>query len=303
MNEKTTVIVVSYNHAAYVDECLDSIRQQTVQPARVLIADDCSPDGITPSVITDYLAKHPGFGEFHPNAENIGLTATLNAMLRLVDTEYFTYIAADDYMQPERIETLQALLDQTDPATVLAYSDALVVDADGSQIGLSSSEFPWPHEPERSQSTLAQLVDANWIPAASMFMRTDSVKNAGGYAENLFFEDIELLTRLARTSRFAYSTKPLVTVRRLNTSLGAIGFDPTQPRFIRAQFYMLRNALGLTPELDRRVLRRQWELAIRARRAGNPWTETLWMTASSLRGAPSTRSRVYRLLLALLPKK
>lgn len=299
--KKTTVIVVAYNHADYVVECLESIRAQSRPAAEVLIADDCSPDGRTVQVIRDYLEQHPGFGTLHANTRNMGLTRTLNAMLAKVTTEYVTYIAADDLMASQRIETHQSLLDAASPDVPLAYSDATVIDKTGAVIGMSSEEFPWPEEPARSESTLEQLVRTNWIPAASMFMRTRALTEAGGYAEDLFYEDIELLTRLARHHRFTYSTQPLVAVRRLDTSLGAVGFDPQQPRFLRAQFVTLRNALGKSPELDTEVYRLLWETAVRARRIGSPRRETIRMTLTSLRGAPSLRAAVYRTLLAFLP--
>lgn len=298
---RTTVIVVSYNHAAFVRDCLDSIREQSRPAARVLIADDASPDGRTQGVISEYVSAHAGFADFYPNPENIGLNATLNRMLALVDTEYVTYISADDVMLPERISTHEDLLDCAGRGTDLAYSDALVIDETGRRVSLSSEEFTWPEEYERTHSTAACLVRANWVPAASIFLRTSALRAAGGYREGLFFEDFELLTRMAARTRFVATEQPLVAVRRLSTSLGTVGFEGSSPRFIRAMYVSLRNTVGLSSQTDALALPRMWHLAVRAQKAGLPWRETLPMTWASRRGAPTVKSRIYRLARALVP--
>ncbi len=283
----TTVLVVAYNHAPYVIETLESIRRQTVPPVRVLIADDASPGDDTAEVIRRWLADAPSSFEFHPNAINMGLNPTLNRLLSKVDTEFVTYIAGDDTMREDRIAVHEKLLRAAPDDVVLAYSDAAVIDENSSVLHPSSRvEFPWPDEPRRSEDTLACLIESNWIPAASFFMRTAVLREKGGYAEDLFYEDFELLTRLAARYRFTYTEEPLVAVRRLATSLGAVGFAHDSPRFVRSMFAALRNAEHGTSEEARELAQsHQWELTKRAARIGMPLREVLAMFQGSWRGA------------------
>lgn len=286
-NPGTTVLVVAYNHAPYIIETLESIRQQTVPPVRVLIADDASPGDDTAEVIQRWLADAPSSFEFHPNAINMGLNPTLNRLLSKVDTEFVTYIAGDDTMREDRIAVQEELMRTAPDDVVLAYSDAVVIDENSSMLHPSSRvEFPWPDEPRRSEDTLACLVGSNWIPAASFFMRTGALRREGGYAEDLFYEDFELLTRLAARYRFTYTEEPLVAVRRLATSLGAVGFAHDSPRFVRSMFAALRNAEHGTSEEARDLARsHRWELTKRAARIGMPLREVLAMFQDSWRGA------------------
>ncbi|GEM_PF-2045285 len=286
-NPGTTVLVVAYNHAPYVIETLESIRRQTVPPVRVLIADDASPTDDTAEVIRQWLADAPSSFEFHPNSTNMGLNPTLNRLLDKVDTEFVTYIAGDDTMRKDRIAVHQKLLRTAPDDVVLAYSDAVVIDENSSVLHPSSRvEFPWPDEPQRSEDTLACLVDSNWIPAASFFMRTGALRREGGYAEDLFYEDFELLTRLAARYRFTYTEEPLVAVRRLATSLGAVGFAHDSPRFVRSMFAALRNAEhGISEEARELARSHRWELTKRAARIGMPFREVLAMFQDSWRGA------------------
>ncbi|MGW9721497.1 glycosyltransferase involved in cell wall biosynthesis [Micrococcus yunnanensis] len=286
-NPGTTVLVVAYNHAPYVIETLESIRQQTVSPVRVLIADDASPGDDTAEVIRHWLADAPSSFEFHPNPTNMGLNPTLNRLLAKVDTEFVTYIAGDDTMREDRIAIHEDLLRAAPADVVLAYSDAVVIDENSSVLHPSSRvEFPWPDEPRRSEDTLACLIESNWIPAASFFMRTAVLREKGGYAEDLFYEDFELLTRLAARYRFTYTEEPLVAVRRLATSLGTVGFAHDSPRFVRSMFAALRNAEHGTSEEARELAQsHRWELTKRAARIGMPLREVLAMFQDSWRGA------------------
>lgn len=298
MRADVTVLVVAYAHERYVNACLDSIRNQTILPARVIIADDCSSDA-TATTISAYLDKHPEFSqiaEFAPNSQNIGLNPTLNKNLNKVTTTYFTYIAADDVMLPNRIEEHVKMMDAS-PEAVLAYSDAIVIDEYGKVIHETSSiEFPWPDDAESRTRPFAELLTRNWMPAASLFLRTAQLREAGGYREDLFYEDFELLVRLSRDHSFAWTPDPLVGVRRLSTSLGSTGFTGSSPRFILALHAALLHYKGAYPELARAAAAKRWELAKRAYRSDMQRQQALHLLWASREGASSPLAVVRHLL-------
>ena len=293
-----TVLVVAYSHEDYVRACLDSIRGQTLLPSRVIIADDCSPDG-TAAAISAYLDEHADFAqiaEFAPNPQNIGLNPTLNKHLRRVDTAYFTYIAADDVMLPTRIEKHTCMMDEA-PEAALAYSDAVVINETGQLIHESSSvEFPWPDAPEALSRPFAELLYRNWMPAASLFLRTAQLRASGGYRENLFYEDFELLVRLSRDHPFVWTADALVGVRRLSTSLGARGFVGTSPRFIHALHAALMHYEGAEPRLAEDAAKKRWELAKRGYRSEMGRRDALRLLWGSRRGASSPLAVIRHLL-------
>lgn len=284
-----TVLVVAYRHAAHVAECLGSIAAQSPRPTRVIIADDCSPDD-TASEIRRYLRDHPEFGEyaeFHPNRSNIGLNPTLNKHLAMADTTYFTYISADDIMLPQRIERHVEMLEGV-PDAALAYSDAIVIDHESNLLDDSSQhEFPWPEDHETRSEPFAELLERNWMPAASLFLRTEILKDEGGYREDLFYEDFELLVRLSKRYPFAWTEEALVGVRRLETSLGAIGFSSTNPAFLTALDAALRHYEESPPPLREKAAGIRWELAKRASRSAMPPRASLMLLCHARAGASS----------------
>ena len=53
-----TVLTMTYNHSAYIAECMDSVlAQRTDFPVRHIVLDHCSSDG-TAEIVADYAAKH-----------------------------------------------------------------------------------------------------------------------------------------------------------------------------------------------------------------------------------------------------
>lgn len=296
----TTVLVVAYNHAEFVAETLDSIRAQTKAPKRVLIADDASPNDDTAEAITSWLADAPSCYEFHPNKENIGLNPTLNSLLAKVDTEFVTYIAADDVMRSDRIERHEALLSEAGESVSLVYSDARVIDEKSRLLHETSRiEFPWPDEPRRTDETTSCLLDGNWIPAASIFMRTRDLLDAGGYRQDLFFEDFELLVRMSVNYGFEYTEEPLVDVRRLSTSLGSTGFRGDSFRFIKANYAaMIEASRHADRTVATRALRIAWELAKRAVRSDAPPREALAMMVEASGGARTKAHAVWHAVKA-----
>lgn len=297
----TTVIVVAYNHQDHIRETLESIAAQTRRPTAVLITDDASPGAeATAAVVQDFLAGQDETWRYLPNPVNLGLNRTLNSLLRLVETEFVTYIAADDLMHPERLAVHEDLLRNAPEGTALAYSDADVIDENSMVLHPTSrTEFPWPEEPARSENTLGCLIRSNWVPAASIFLDTAALRDAGGYAEDLFYEDFELLTRLAARHRFVYTERPLVSVRRLSTSLGTTGFAMTSPRFIRALYAALGHAVDAPESADRALARAtRWELAKRAAHSDMAAREALTMMVEARQGAATPAHALAHLVQA-----
>ena len=88
-----SVIVLSYNNADYIIECLDSIRAQGVTSYEVIIIDDCSTDDSVQRVRA-YIADKPEFSlvEKKENSggavsSQIGISKAVGKYLALVDSD------------------------------------------------------------------------------------------------------------------------------------------------------------------------------------------------------------------------
>ena len=169
------MIVVSYNHFAFLPQLLESIEGQGVRPGLTILCDDASTDG-SARVLTDFAERTTLRTVVRLNDRNRGLTPTLNAALALVDTPYFTYISGDDYMLPGHLATQLALL-AGDPDLAFVYSDAIRVDETGAELG--HRFFDNHGRSKEDVDDFRSLLHRNWIPAASVVASTAAVRAVG----------------------------------------------------------------------------------------------------------------------------
>jgi glycosyltransferase involved in cell wall biosynthesis len=259
-----TVVVVSYNHEPFLPDLLESIESQTVAPVQVIICDDASTDR-SAGVIREFSRTTHLETHLHLATENIGLTRTLNRAIAEVATPYFAYISGDDVMGHQRIERQLALFETSFPNCAFVYSDALRIDAAGCLLPKTFFEL---FRTEAVSDNFASLLRGNWIPAASVMMRTETVREVGGYDEDLFFEDHDMWLRLARDYTFTHTPETLVSFRELDSSLGHRKFRDHDNDWQWAKTAIRAKHFGADPETDRVIADTisPWLVTLAARR-------------------------------------
>ena len=109
-----SICVPTYNGAAYLAECLESIAQQTFADFEVVIVDDCSTDS-TVAIANEYAARHPNFRVVR-NAENCGLVRNWKKCLEYSSGEWIKFVFQDDIIASD---CLARLLDATSDGHVM----------------------------------------------------------------------------------------------------------------------------------------------------------------------------------------
>lgn len=248
---RVTVIVVAYNHSAYVVEALDSVLAQTARPHRIIVADDASTDDSV-DLIRRWMEQHRDIDvRTVLHRTNTGLCTILNEALALVETPLYTYLSADDRMLPHRLEVQIDRWLGHDPRPPAVYSDALRIDELGQQLTPDYGTVNgWSQVSSFEGDVHAGLLKHNWIPAASVLLDTKAVRSVGGYNDAWFYEDHDLWLRLSATAPLAYVDEPLVEVRELATSLGSTGFGDDRPLHMAARLGILLDQVGVSPEGD-----------------------------------------------------
>lgn len=285
-----TLIVVAYNHERFLPDLLSSIDEQIEPPAMVLLCDDRSSDG-SASIMRNWAATTLVPSRVLPNTRNLGLNATLNHALSLVSTPLFAYISADDVMRPERLAAQVAQLSTTNSTFV--YSDATVINAEGQpRVKYFISQFLGGNTPPID--TFESLLRiGNWIPAASVLLKTDAVRSVGGYDEDLFFEDYDLWLRLARNGTFTHVVEPLVSFRMVETSLGSTRFSDDDDDWQWAKVSIRAKHFGASRDADRVIadVIHPWLITLAAR--GHPRRELAPLFRRSAKAAPSMRALLW----------
>jgi len=134
-----TICVANYNNAAYLTEALDSIYNQTYQNIELIIIDDCSKDKSV-SLIDDWISlKKTRFAsvEFIKHEVNRGINYVVNLMLERATGEYFSMLASDDAILPDKLAIQVNTLEELGEEYAMVYGDTMIIDENGKTIDAS----------------------------------------------------------------------------------------------------------------------------------------------------------------------
>jgi glycosyltransferase involved in cell wall biosynthesis len=107
MHPAVSVVIPAFNAAAYVNEAIDSVLQQSYKPIEVIVVDDGSEDG-TQQVIAPYKNK-----VMYLRKERGGPSSARNVGIRVASGEWIGLLDADDLWLPNFLEKLAPRKDRT----------------------------------------------------------------------------------------------------------------------------------------------------------------------------------------------
>lgn len=101
--KKVSVIVPVYNVEAYLERCLNSLVNQTLQDIEIIVVDDGSTDGSS-DIIQTFVNKYGNIRSFQK--KNGGLSDARNYGVRQATGEYIGFVDSDDYVEENMYEIL-----------------------------------------------------------------------------------------------------------------------------------------------------------------------------------------------------
>jgi len=104
---RITILMPVYNGERFLKETIDSVLAQSYSDFIFLIINDGSTDS-SAEIVCSYSDKRIIYKE---NKKNIGLVASLNKGIEMVDTEFLARMDADDLWHPTKLEKQIQLLD------------------------------------------------------------------------------------------------------------------------------------------------------------------------------------------------
>lgn len=125
-----SVLVLTYQHSAYIAQCLEGIlAQEWDGPLQVVVADDASTDD-TAQTAQAIAAANPCV-ELEVNATNLGAAGNFEKALRRCTHPLIAFCEGDDFwIWPGKLRAQAAQLNEYPEAT-LVYTDYCKVDTDG----------------------------------------------------------------------------------------------------------------------------------------------------------------------------
>lgn len=102
-----SIIIPIYNVEEYIEECLESVYQQTYPHIEVILVNDCTPDNsmkIANTIINKYKDKYLTTTVNHE--QNKGISEARNSGMKIAKGEYIYFIDSDDAIMSNAIESL-----------------------------------------------------------------------------------------------------------------------------------------------------------------------------------------------------
>lgn len=108
MEYSVSVIIPVYNVGKFIERCVRSLMEQTMDNVEYIFVDDASPDNsiqILQKVLADYPNRRDNV-RILTHAENKGLPAARNTGLAVATGEYIFHCDSDDFVEPDMLEQL-----------------------------------------------------------------------------------------------------------------------------------------------------------------------------------------------------
>ncbi len=194
--------------AAYLDECLESLADQTVQADEIVVVKD-GPVGEDLNQVLQKWARQLSIREV-PLDSNVGLGRALQHGLKATRYEFVARMDADDIARSVRIERQKSFLQRHDDIDVVgSWIEEFEDDKD--------NVYARRETPESPESVREFARHRNPLNHMTVMFRKTPVMQVGGYRPLPGLEDYFLWVRMMLSgSRIANIPKPLVAVRAGN---------------------------------------------------------------------------------------
>lgn len=200
-----TVLMSVYNGARFLNEAIESIRNQTFADFEFLIIDDGSDDA-TPEILSRHAADDRRIRVV--SQANRGLIASLNRGLEEARGELIARMDADDVSRPHRLEKEVNFL-QSHGDIALVGSAIDVIDQDGRHLQI----IPRPEDPGEIRHRMRELGCA--VAHPTVVFRRSAALGAGGLRRAYrHAEDYDLWLRMIEKHDFVNLPDALLCYRR-----------------------------------------------------------------------------------------
>jgi len=204
---KISVIIPSYNCAAYLGRTIDSVLNQTYPAYEIIVVDDGSQDN-TREIVQGYGSKVKYLYQ-----DNAGANEARNAGVAVSTGDWVAFLDADDEWVSEKLERQCAIL-QRHPDLVWVYSNQEIrFYATGQRRLFCAIEaIPAFIQDECVPNYIDAYACGLWMMTSTALIRKEVYWEAGGFLPGQkIHHDTDLALRIAyRYPRVGFSIQPLV---------------------------------------------------------------------------------------------
>ena len=233
-NDLISVIIPAFNHEKYIEECIDSIINQTYKNIELIVLNDGSIDRTSEKIKSKAEECSKRFKRFlFIDKENEGIPKTLNKGCFKSKGKFLAFCASDDTYTCDAIEVMYKFL-KINTDYVLAVGNNYFID-EQSKICFwdSNGEITYNIKDIDSFSfgsylmktrkdvdfysdefgNYISLLKGNYIPNGYLLRKNTFVNKIKGYSEKPILDDYFLHLQLSKFGKYKYIDKHLFNYR------------------------------------------------------------------------------------------
>ncbi len=202
-NPKVSIILPTYNRAAYLDRAITSVLNQSYSDFELIIVDDASKDN------TEEIVK--GFNDeriiYIKNPKNLGGAGARNVGIKRAVADFIAFQDSDDEWHPEKLKTQMAVFEKAEPDVAVVYTAFI------RKVGDQEFIVPPPNVKKTEGNIYKELLyHINFIGTPTAVVRKKAIEKVGYFDERFpRLQDWDFFLRLAKKYKFKFIKKPLLT--------------------------------------------------------------------------------------------
>lgn len=207
MKPGLTVLLLCWNHRAYLADCIEALAAQTDPDFEIVMLDNVSTDG-SAEFARALFATHGLTARVVVNPAPQSIPANYNKLAAMATRPLITFLSTDDYYAPDYVATMRAAAEAHPEAGWLSCGGWLLDHPTGTLSEVDLGRFA-----DRGDIRATLLAGLEPFFYVGLCYRRAMLDEVGGFDETVLIEDADLFFRLA--GRYPHHIVPVpLLIRR-----------------------------------------------------------------------------------------
>lgn len=226
---KFSILIPVYNVEKYLEQCLESVINQTFGDYEVIIVDDGSTDN-SPHICDSFAEKYPE-KIYVVHKENQGLISARRTAIDKAQGEFCIFVDSDDFIECNLLEIVNNYLLKDVNIDMVIYSFNYYTDGiknKRNRFVAENSEIWSADNKKRLFEMLAtgDSIDALWIKAIKTeILKRDPIDYKKYFSKNMSEDTLQSIYPITYAKKIIYADVPLYNYR-YNTASISRNFNP-----------------------------------------------------------------------------
>ncbi|HEM3702980.1 TPA: glycosyltransferase [Streptococcus suis] len=226
--ELISIVIAAYNVEQYLEECLESVLNQTYQHIEVILVNDGSTDQ-TAKIAEAFASRDQRLKVYH--IENQGASVAKNTGIAHASGSYVVLVDSDDIISRDQVQTLYALAKQENADITMGHY--YVYDENDGQFyyypmdNSKDYELVSPHQAVERQAYWGHYNTADYIMTFCKLIKRSLFHGVSFPAGRRFDDDACTHKLFLKANKIVHTNQHLYTYRRRKNSIMTSGFNPS----------------------------------------------------------------------------